>query len=246
MRVLGIDTATATASVALVENGTIVADECYSQTSCSPESKINRPNAGHAEIILPLIESVLAVARCSFVNVDAMAVSIGPGSFTGLRIGLSTVKGIAYRWQHPVAGVSTLWANAARVTGFVGVVCSLFDARKKEVYVSFFRRSADALTRLTEDRLAPLSSVLDQARNLAGGAAGLFIGDGATRYEDMIRDSLGKQSRCCAGEGYPSIASAVARLGEERLQSSGGDFLSEMAPVYLRLSEAEAKRREQS
>jgi tRNA threonylcarbamoyladenosine biosynthesis protein TsaB len=245
MRILGIDTATSTASVALVENGTIVADESYSQTSCRPESKLNRPNAGHTEIILPLIEAVLAAARCSFVNVDAMAVSIGPGSFTGLRIGLSTVKGIAYRWQHPVAGVSTLWANAARVTDFVGIVCSLFDARKKEVYVSFFRRSEDALTRLTEDRLAPFSAVLDQVLDLADGEACLFIGDGATLYEDVIRDSLGKRSRCCSGEGYPSIASAVARLGEERLQSSGGDFLSEMAPVYLRLSEAEVKRREQ-
>jgi tRNA threonylcarbamoyladenosine biosynthesis protein TsaB len=244
MRTLGIDTATSTASVALVENGTIVADE--PRTFCSPESKISRPKAGHTEIILPLIESVLAAAHCSFANIDAIAVSIGPGSFTGLRIGLSTVKGLAYRWQHPVAGVSTLWANAARVTDFIGVVCSLFDARKKEVYVAFFRRSADALTRLTEDRLAPLSAVLDQARALAGDSACLFIGDAAMLYENVISDFLERRSRCCAGAGYPSIASAVARLGAERLWGSGGDFLSEMAPVYLRRSEAEMKHKEQS
>ncbi len=244
MRILGIDTATSTASVALVENGAIIADEHYLQTSYDPRSKLNQPKAGHAEIILPLIESVLAAARCSLPRLDGLAISIGPGSFTGLRIGLSTVKGLAYGWQRPVTGVSTLWANAARVTDFVGVVCSLLDARKKEVYVSFFRRTADALTRLTEDALAPVSAVNDQARNLAGGAPCLFIGDGAKVYENVLGASSGNEVRYCAGDGYPSLASAVARLGEARLHVSDGDFLGSMVPVYLRLSEAEMKHKE--
>lgn len=243
MRILGIDTATSTASVALVENGTIIADERYLENSCSSRSKFTQPKVGHSEIILPLIESVFVAARCSLANVDGIAVSIGPGSFTGLRIGLSTVKGLAYGSQCPVAGVSTLWANAARVTDFTGVVCSLFDARKKEVYVSFFRRAADALTRLTEDAVAPVSTVIEQARNLAGGAPCLFIGDGAGVYRDVLGASFGNKGRCCAGERYPSLASAVARLGEARLQVSDGDLLSAMAPVYLRASEAEMKRR---
>ncbi len=246
MRILGIDTATSTASVALVENGTIIADERYLQTSCDPRSVFNQPKVGHAEIILPLIESVLAAARCSLPNLDGIAISIGPGSFTGLRIGLSTVKGLAYRWQRPVAGVSTLWANAARVTDFVGVVCSLFDARKKEVYVSFFRRTADDLSRLTEDTIAPVSALIDQARNLAGGAPCLFIGDGAKVYENILGASFGNEVRCCTGDGYPSLASAVARLGEERLEVSDGDFLGAMVPVYLRRAEAEIKHRELS
>ncbi len=246
MRILGIDTATSSASVALVENGSLIADKSSPQIACSPGSKIHRPNGGHTEIILPLIESVLLGARCSFANVDALAVSIGPGSFTGVRIGLSTVKGLAYRWDHPVAGISTLWANAARVTGFIGVICSLFDARKKEVYVSFFRRSAEALSRLTEDSLAPISAVLEQTSSLASDASCLFIGDGAARYQDVILHCVGEKARCCAGQGYPSIASAVARLGEERLRHSEGDVLTKMAPVYLRLSEAEMKRTEQS
>ena len=246
MRILGIDTATSSASVALVEDGAIIADERYLQTACDPGSKFNRPKSGHAEIILPLIESLLAAARCSFPNLDGIAISIGPGSFTGLRIGLSTVKGLAYGWQCPVAGVSTLWANAARVTDFVGVVCSLFDARKKEVYVSFFHRTADALTRLSDDTIAPVSAVIDQARNLAGDAPCLFIGDGAKVYENVLGASLGNAVRYCAGDGYPSLASAVARLGEERLQVSDGDSLGAIVPVYLRLAEAEMKQRELS
>ncbi len=246
MRVLGIDTATSTASAALVENGTIIADQVYSENSCDSQSKFARPKAGHAEVILPLIESVLTDGRCSLANVDGVAVSIGPGSFTGLRIGLSTVKGLVYGWQRPVAGISTLWANAARVADFAGLVCSLLDARRKEVYVSFFRRTADALTRLTEDAIAPVSSVIDQTRHLAGSSPCLFIGDGAKVYQDVLGVSLGNQCQCCAGDGYPSLAAAVARLGEERLQGSAGDSLSAMVPVYLRPSEAEMKRREWS
>jgi tRNA threonylcarbamoyladenosine biosynthesis protein TsaB len=246
MRILGIDTATFAASVALVENGAIIADECYLQPACDPQSKFNQPKVGHAEIILPLIESVLAAARCSLPNLDGIAISNGPGSFTGLRIGLSTVKGLAYGWQCPVTGVSTLWANAARVTDFVGVVCSLFDARKKQVYASFFRRTADVLIRLTEDTIAPVSVVIDQARNLGGGTPCLFIGDGAKVYENMLSAAFGNEVRRCAGDGYPSIASAVARLGEERLRVSDGDFLGAMVPVYLRLAEAEIMRRELS
>ncbi len=244
MRILGIDTATSTASVALVENGTIIADKRYLQTSCSLASKSGQPAAGHAEIILLLIESILVAARCSVTNLDGIAVSIGPGSFTGLRIGLSTVKGLAYGRQCPVVGVSTLWANAARVTDFAGIVCSLLDARKKEVYVSFFRRSREALARLTEDTLAPLSVAIEQARHLAGAAPCLFVGEGAKVYEDALNASFANNGLCCAGDRYPSLASAVARLGEKRLRVSDGDVLSAMAPVYLRLSEAEVKRKE--
>lgn len=246
MRILGIDTATSAASVALVENGAIIADQRYLQIACDQRSKFNQPKVGHAEIILPLIKTVLAAARCSFPNLDGIAIANGPGSFTGLRIGLSTVKGLAYGWQCPVTGVSTLWANAARVTDFVGVICSLFDARKKEVYVSFFRRNADVLVRLTEDAIAPVSAVIDQARNLGGGTPCLFIGDGAKIYESALGAAFGNEVRCCAGDSYPSVASAVARLGEERLRVSDGDFLGAMVPVYLRLAEAEMKRIELS
>jgi tRNA threonylcarbamoyladenosine biosynthesis protein TsaB len=244
MRILGVDTATSTASVALLENETIIADENYLQTPLGSESKGSQPKVGHAEIILPLVESVLAKARKSLADLDGIAVSIGPGSFTGLRIGLSTVKGLAYGGQLPVVGISTLLANAARVTVFDGLICSIFDARKKEAYASFFRRTTASFTRLTEDFIAPIDAVIDQARNLAGGAPTLFIGEGVRVYGTVLAGSLGSKVRCCSGDGYPSLAMAVARLGEERLLDSDVDFLGSMVPVYLRLSEAEVKRRE--
>jgi tRNA threonylcarbamoyladenosine biosynthesis protein TsaB len=233
MRILGIDTATSAASVALLENGAIIADEIHLQ-----------PKAGHAEIILTLVEVVFAKARASLADIDGIAVSIGPGSFTGLRIGLSTVKGLAYGGRVPVVGVSTLLANAARVSAFDGVICSMLDARKKEVYASFFRRTSDSLTRLTEDALAPIHAIIDQAQTLAAGGATLFIGEGVKVYGSVVVSTLGPQARFCNADGYPSLAAAVARIGKERLLHSEGDFLGSMVPVYLRLSEAEMKRKE--
>jgi tRNA threonylcarbamoyladenosine biosynthesis protein TsaB len=233
MRILGIDTATSNASTALLEDGAVIADEIRLQ-----------PKVGHAEIILPLVQSVFAKARASLSDLDGIAVSIGPGSFTGLRIGLSTVKGLAYGGRLPVVGISTLLANATRVAAFDGLICSMLDARKKEVYASFFRRTSGSLTRLTEDTIAPIHAVIDQARDLAGGGSTLFIGEGAKVYGNALVSSLGAEVRFCSGDGYPSLAAAVARIGEQRLLHSEGDFLGSMVPVYLRLSEAEMKRRE--
>ena len=233
MRILGIDTATSTASVALLENEAIIADEIRLQ-----------PKAGHAEIILTLVEEVFAKTRASLSDLDGIAVSIGPGSFTGLRVGLSTVKGLAYGGWVPVVGVSTLLANAARANDFDGLICSMLDARKKEVYASFFRRTNGALTRITEDAIAPIDAIIDQARTLAGGGSTLFIGEGLKVYGNLVVSSLGDRARFCDAVGYPSLAAAVAGIGKTRLLDSEGDFLGSIVPVYLRLSEAETKRAE--
>jgi tRNA threonylcarbamoyladenosine biosynthesis protein TsaB len=233
MRILGIDTATSSASAAVLEDGAIVADEIRLQ-----------PKVGHAEIILPLIASVLASARASLSDLDGVAVSIGPGSFTGLRVGLSTVKGLVYGGRLPVAGISTLLANASRAAAVDGLICSMLDARKHEVYASFFRRASGSLTRLTEDAIAPIDVVIAQARKLADDKTVRFVGEGANIYWKALVGSLGAEICFSGGEDYPSLASAVARLGEARLRHSEGDFLGSMVPVYLRLSEAEVKHRE--
>ncbi|HEY3166171.1 MAG TPA: tRNA (adenosine(37)-N6)-threonylcarbamoyltransferase complex dimerization subunit type 1 TsaB, partial [Candidatus Binatia bacterium] len=140
MRILGIDTATAAASVALIEDGKLVAEEIQSKTGKSSDREMGQRRGNHAEIVLPLIQSVLGKTRTTAADLSGIGISIGPGSFTGLRIGLATAKGIAYECGLPLVGVSTLQANAARVTGFDGIVCSLLDARKSEVYFALFRR----------------------------------------------------------------------------------------------------------
>lgn len=241
MKILGIDTATATASVALVEEGKLLCEEVGSG---NPQAalllSVDRGN--HAEILLPLIERVLRKAALTLDEISALAVSIGPGAFTGLRIGLSTVKGLAYGGKIPVVGVSTLHAIAARVTDRDGYICPFLDARKKEVYAALFRKKAESLERLSADLVSPPENVIQRIQVLTGEDSCLFIGDGAIVYSDLIAASLGRMGVPTFGESYPSTAYAVACLGEERLRKDESDALGPLVPLYLRPSEAELKK----
>ena len=241
MRTLGIDTATSTASAAIVEDGVLVAEKILPPGAPANGSAAGRFKSNHAEVLLPLIASVLREAAVSLSELSCLAVTIGPGSFTGLRIGLSTVKGLAYGWQIPLVGISTLLANAARVTDYDGLICPFLDARKKEVYASLFSRSGDSLTRLTEDAVLDVKEVVDLVRK--HDAPCLFIGDGTATYEKLLKESLGNGIHFRGENTIPSIGATVARLGEERCRSSDHDVLLSLAPVYLRSSEAEVKRK---
>ena len=243
MRILGVDTATSTASVAIIEDGRLVAEEIPPRAGSANLSTESHFKSNHAEVILPLIESVLRAAAVSLSELSGLAVSIGPGSFTGLRVGLSTVKGLAYGWGIPVVGVSTLLANAARVTDFDGLICSVLDAKKKEVYAALFLRRGESFGRLTEDSVLEATAVIDLVRKFDDGAPCLFIGDGATTYKKLLVESFGNKAVLRQGNTTPSIASAVARFSEERCCSSNLDASVPLTPVYLRLSEAEVKRK---
>jgi tRNA threonylcarbamoyladenosine biosynthesis protein TsaB len=242
MIILGVDTATAAASVALVEDGKLIAEEIHSNSEKSSTGSVAQPRGNHAEIVLPLIQSMLTKARVAVADLSGIAVSIGPGSFTGLRVGLATAKGIAYECGLPLVGVSTLHANAARVPDFDGVICSLLDARKSEVYFALFRHDGQDLKRLTEDAMSSIEGALDQLRNFDRASASvLFIGDGATTYEKVLaRDFASAQ--IFAGKGYSSMAAQVAGLAEERFRAHSTDDLALLAPVYLRPTQAETKR----
>jgi tRNA threonylcarbamoyladenosine biosynthesis protein TsaB len=238
MKILGIDTSTAVASVALVEDGKLALEEV--QPSASKSSNTNHAN--HAEILLPLVERVLNRAALSLSDISAIAVSIGPGSFTGLRIGLSTAKGLAYGWDVPIVGVPTLLAIAARVTDWEGLICPFLDARKEEVYAALFNKKGDSLERLTEDRVSLPKEVIQRIQFYSDCGPCLLVGDGTKVYGELIKTALREKAFLTLGDAYPSTASAVARLGEERLRHERPDPLGPLTPVYLRPSEAELKR----
>jgi len=241
MIILGIDTATATASAALVEDGKVISEETRPG---HPQGRpLGLPGRGsHAQILLPLVDTVLKRAGLSLYEVSAFAVSIGPGSFTGLRIGLSTVKGLAYGWNVPVIGVPTLFAFAALVTDWEGLICPFLDARRKEAYAALFRKDGKMLRRLCEDLVSSPEGIIRQIRSSSNGEPCLFIGDGTKGYGELIKSSLGDRGLLTLGDSYESVASAVARLGEERLLKHEFDPPATLAPLYLRPSEAELKR----
>jgi len=242
MRVLGIDTATSSASVALIEDGRLLAEEILPRTD-SKNRDGGRFSASHAEVILPLIQSVLKTAAVPLSDVSGLAVSIGPGSFTGLRIGLSTVKGIAYGWGIPVVGVSTLLANAARVTDFEGLICSFLDARKKQVYAALFRRCGENFARVSEDSVHDPAEVVDLVRKFKNGAPCLFIGDGTITYQKLLLESFESGVNLREGDTSPSVAAALARLSDGQCRTSNLKALASLTPVYLRASEAEVKQK---
>jgi tRNA threonylcarbamoyladenosine biosynthesis protein TsaB len=242
MRIIGIDTATCLASVALIENGQILAERMDPSGQPADASAPRGPRSDHAATLLPLIGSLLDAASVSLNDLGGIAVSIGPGSFTGLRIGLSTVKGLAYGSALPVVGIPTLLATAARAVDYEGWVCALLDARKKQVYARLFQKAGDSLTGLSEHLLVPAKSVVEQVRSFGTKASCLFIGNGARLYQALFVDAFGSRAHFFLDETHPTPAAMVARLGERRLQDQDADDLGSLVPLYVRPPDAEAKR----
>ena len=244
MIILGLDTATPTASVALVEDGELVAEEFYDKTKKLESPSVTHQKTGnHTEIVLPLIQSILDRGKISLTALSGLAVSIGPGSFTGLRIALATVKGIAYEWGVPVVGVSTLQANAARVRvkDHEGVVCSLLDARKQEVYAAIFHHQKQTLTPLSDERVCSIDAAIESLQK-TGEINPVIIGDGAIAYEPALAKAFGTSARISAGDELGSLAAQVATLAWHRFVDRASDELASLVPLYLRLSEAENRR----
>jgi tRNA threonylcarbamoyladenosine biosynthesis protein TsaB len=240
MRVLGINTATAVASVALLNDGELIAEQVYPEAECAARQG-RHANRNHAEIIIPLIESVLLQAHVGLGDLDGIAVSIGPGSFTGVRIGLSTVKGLVYGFDLPVVGISTLHACAASLTCSEDLICPLLDARKKEVYVALFRRHGAQLERLTEDLVMPVAAAIEKIAAHARTSTCRLVGEGAAVYAPGFKSALGAQVCIDHERGQRSLAAAAADLGAQRIGRSESDELSGLLPVYVRLPEAESK-----
>lgn len=245
MRILGIDSAIPEASVAIIKNGEIIVEAIQGKVG-----QFGVHHGGHAignlaETLLPLIQSILDRAQSTIKDLAAIGLSIGPGSFTGLRIGLATAKGLAYGTDLLLIGISTLHAHAARVKDFDGVIGAMLDARKGEVYVALFRRQGETLARLTADAVLPIRTAVEllQISQRDAELPLLLIGDGAQAHERQLNAALGDTSWIVAGGDYGSAAAEVARLAGERVVAGSVDNLGALAPVYLRLSEAETKRK---
>jgi len=236
VRILGVDTATSTASVALIEDEALLAEEIYGAAAPGEARK------NHAEIILPLIQSLLSKARIALADLSGIAVSIGPGSFTGLRIGLATVKGLVYDSGLPAVGVSTLLATAATAARSDGAVCALLDARKREVYFGLFRCEGKTLRAIGVESVTSIHAAIESLRpHTSAGAPLIAVGDGARVYEEILRDALDGGLEL-AKENKSSVAAQAAFLARDRLARAATDDVGALLPVYLRRPEAESKK----
>src|SRR5574337_507360 len=225
MLVMGMETSTMQGGVALVSGQGVICEYTLNV------------KATYSEPLLPLIDRALQDAGLTSNHVEGLAVAVGPGSFTGLRIGLSTAKGLAVAWDQPVVGVSTLEAMAWTLPCCAYQVCPILDARKGEVYSALFRYERDRLVRLTDDTAVAPDRLLSNIHEPT-----IFLGDGASVYEDLIQSRLKELALFPPLVGRGGRAVAVAEIGRRRLLCGHRDDLAAMTPHYLRPSEAELKR----
>ena len=225
MLILAFESSAKAASVALVEDGRLLSQ--YSQCS----------GLTHSRTLLPMAEDMLKNAELSLDKVDLFAVAHGPGSFTGIRIGVSTVKGLAWAADKPCVGVSTLEAMAWHGLAAGGLVCPVMDARRSQVYNALFKVENGKPVRLCEDRPIALSQLAEELRDL--NAPAFLIGDGAELAEKYLRE----QGLACtvAPENLRwQSAWGVAMAAMDKTPGNADALL----PVYLRLSQAERERQE--
>ena len=239
MKVLGLDTSTALLSAAVVDGDELVA-ECVRESMQAGDRRPGRSN--HAEGLIPLIEEVLQRAGTDFSSLSLVGVAVGPGSFTGLRIGISTAKGLVYGSDTPVVGVRTLEAAAYRVPGVDGttLVCSMLDARKGEVYGALYRRTATAFECLIEDCLEAPESMVRRVDALGIGPC-VFVGPGAQAYAEVIERCAGGRARVTAGAEFPCTAFAVASIAGEKYRTEPAIAAEPLSPHYIRPPDAVAR-----
>ena len=226
MLILALDSTAVVATVALCEDETVLAAETV---SCGLK---------HSETILPLVEKLLSVTGKTIADIDLFSCSVGPGSFTGVRIGVATIKGLAFGRKKCV-GVSTLEALAYNLHGKEGIVCPVMDARRGQLYNALFRWDGNTLLRLTPDRVIMID---DLAKELADTQDNVFLcGDAYLLVKDTI--NLGNVQET-DDDSISQNAVSVARLALHEYQK--GNFVddAELRPTYLRAPQAERERNE--
>jgi tRNA threonylcarbamoyladenosine biosynthesis protein TsaB len=238
--VAAVDTATLTLSCALAESGPGGTGLLTDRTErASPRPPSGGPAGGHSVRLPGALSELLDALGRKLPEVEAYAVGIGPGSFTGLRIGLATWKGLAYANRRPIAGASSLAAMALEAAGAApagAVLVPLLDARKGEVYAGFYRASGGGVEAVAPEAALSPAALLDRLAPL-GRAVG--FGEGYGAFEAALAAGL---PRLPDGPATPS-AEAVARLAAPRLVGAAFDLqaLYALEPHYVRLSEAEVK-----
>lgn len=224
MKILASDTSTSILSVALCEGERTVAE---TMVDCG---------RSHAERMLMTVDWVLAEAGLALRDVDMLAVSAGPGSFTGLRVGVATWKGLALATGLPLVGVPTLDAMARIMTLDAGVVCPLLDAKMGEVFGAIYDFRGGVPHKVHEDVAAPVEVLLGQVTGPVH-----FLGEGAARYRARIEAVLPEAVFVQRKDGTPR-ASAVAAEARAMLARGCPTDAERVAPVYLRKSQAEENR----
>ncbi len=232
MKILGLDSSGLVASAALVSDGILTA-----------EYTIHNKKT-HSQTLMPMIAEMLSMAGTEPGELDAVAVSEGPGSFTGLRIGASIAKGLAWTLKIPIIPVSSLMGLAANVETPGQIVCPIMDARRNQVYTAVYETTEALPMQLAEPDVIPIEDALARAEQ--AGEQIVFLGDGVPVFQTQILEKIGNKCRFVTPTRRYQSAASIALLGQYLYEKEAYVQAEQFAPVYLRKSQAEREREEKN
>ena len=227
MIILSIDSSTPVAGIAVSDGMQLLG-----------EITLNTKNT-HSEKLMPLVKHLLDELALSVNDLDAIAVTQGPGSFTGLRIGMATAKGLAQGAGKKLIAVPTLDCLAQNLLHYPGIICPIMNAQKKQVYTAIYRSGRDKLERLSDYQAIAVEQLAAQLKEQKEDI--WFVGDGVAAFADMFQELLGDACRFADGHNILPRAGALAMLAAERASEEQFDDLYQAELIYIRKSEAEVQ-----
>lgn len=228
MKILGIDSSGLVASVAIIEDNQLLA-----------EYTINHKKT-HSQTLLPMLDEIVRMIELDLNTIDVIAVAAGPGSFTGLRIGSSTAKGLGQALDKPLVHVGTVDAMAYNLAGHQGLVCPIMDARRNQTYTGVYRFVGFDCETVLEQCALGIEELIEFLNTQQESVT--FLGDGVEVFREILEEKLLQLPRFAPAHLNKQHAGAVAYLGHLRYLAGEFETASEHRPDYLRLSQAERER----
>lgn len=228
MKILALDSSGLVASVAIVSDDTLLA-----------EYTVNYKKT-HSQTLLPMLDEVAKMIELDLDSVDAIAVAAGPGSFTGLRIGSATAKGLGLALGKPLVHIPTVDALACNLYGCGSLICPLMDARRSQVYTGIYTFEDGELRIIKEQSPMAVEQIAEELNAL--GREVVFLGDGVPVYREMLSTLMKVPYRYAPANMNRQRAASVAVLAQQYVKAGKTETAAEHAPDYLRLSQAERER----
>ena len=235
MKILALDSSGIVASVAVVEDDTLLA-----------EYTVNYKKT-HSQTLLPMLDEIVKMTELELESIDAIAVAAGPGSFTGLRIGSATAKGLGLALKKPLVAVPTVDALAYNLYDAQGLICPIMDARRGQVYAGIYEFDGQKLHILEDQMAVPIEELGEKLKKyLKEGRRVTFLGDGVPVHKTKIKEEIlpGEAVTFAPANMNRQRAASVGTLGMQYYKEGKIETAMEHEPEYLRVSQAERERKE--
>lgn len=232
MKILGLDSSGIVASVAIVEDENLIA-----------EYTVNYKKT-HSQTLLPMLDELVKMTELDLDTIDAIAVAAGPGSFTGLRIGSATAKGLGLALKKPLVEIPTVDALAYNLYDSRALICPIMDARRSQVYTGLYRFENDEFQVVEQQMAISLQELVEKLNQY--GEKVTFLGDGVPVYKEELKKELQVEYSFAPAHMNRQSAAAVGALGMKYYEEGRIETATEHRPDYLRLSQAERERAEKN